>query len=374
VCSTLTRLEGLVLYEPHYTNKEDRQVGQPIYRSFIPVARPGSKELEETYYTGEVLRHQGRGLRFCPQCRQHSFCTRHSFGQSLRYYMERVCRDESMLKLAPYKPLTMLAPIFLTVASQWMVVDQWHTRWVQDYESQLYGEGESHSLLHLNTMLRLSFMRRRSITIYQQLIQEAISHCARIRSPTTGSVQHSSKAGIGADLVLDFQFVLDSMTKTQRRIERNLDLIMNLINLRAAKEAGNLNKYAAIFLPLTTLISFFSISNRYGLGGDLLQHVTLPVTLSVTTSVAMILILWPTILNRYIWTAVRHARDSIVRLSTSLHLLREQHKESTRRKSKQDRATEKEVKHNKMRQGKITMPRLSQLKNEPVSFHTGLDV
>ena len=83
-----------------------------------------------------------------------------------------------MLRSSLSHPLLPLAPVFLIVISQWVALDQWYKSWVQKYESVL--DGDEHTLVRLKEILRESFYGRRSIAVYQNLVNDGLHQCAKI--------------------------------------------------------------------------------------------------------------------------------------------------------------------------------------------------
>lgn len=258
-----------------------------MFREFLTRLNDEDKYLyneSNTLYTGVPLKgrlnHTGP-LSHCRKCRQHSLECRQSFIETLKFYINHTLAEQDMLREARNNIFIVLKDAYRLTASQWMVVHQIFNRDLRELEEML--GVKSLSIIVLNRALERWCKRRAHLLIWKELIQKAKAQCNKdqLDELSITAMTHADVVRLGKDLEEDFNFVADTFESLQDRVEKNIGLVSELINIRSAEEASILSKLVGIFGPLSLSLSLFSLPKPWGFGGDRLGNTTLPVLVAL---------------------------------------------------------------------------------------------
>jgi len=178
-----------------------------------------------------------------------------------------------------HNPFAALHCLYQTVASEWLLVDEYVGRGLGIIAFVL--EHGTQKLHTLQAFLRHLFaMKRRSIR-YTELAQDALRQCEEYGRPLWRSTTKSATAATSNTttspslMVQDFQHVLSRLARTRARIESNIAVLLALVSISEAEQTladgqaiTRLTRVAAVFLPFSAVAAIMAIPKDYlGPGG-----------------------------------------------------------------------------------------------------------
>ncbi len=184
------------------------------------------------------------------------------------------------------------------IASEWLVVNEYVKRELADIEFHL--EKSESTFWQLEAYLRELYRIRRRCNKDRELVMEAATQCRKrgralwpsaMASPDGNDDVVTYSEGRAQELVEDLQFVIDNMSISISRIEKNITLLMGLVTisegrqgLQESRAISFLTLIATIFLPSETVATILGMQTQYGPGTGnfwLLWAVALPLTVLV---------------------------------------------------------------------------------------------
>ncbi|KAF2176590.1 hypothetical protein K469DRAFT_755601 [Zopfia rhizophila CBS 207.26] len=273
-CQKKTNGDGwiaIMLLDPPFRLKPKHGfVGQAEYRN--PGLRPKMKE-------------EFRGDEYKQSFRQ-AFC---------HLLQQRCSADKMYLSTCATDAFLVLYEGYRIIASEWLVANEYIKRELANIELRL--EKTESTFQELEALLKELYRIRRRCNKYCELVTEAASQCKNRGQALWPSTQHGNAEAISLadrharELEADFQYVLDNMTTSISRIEKNITLLMTLVSIgegrQGLQENGGialLTLVATIFLPSETVATVLGLQTRYGPGANkfwVLWAVALPLTLLV---------------------------------------------------------------------------------------------
>jgi Mg2+ and Co2+ transporter CorA len=186
------------------------------------------------------------------------------------------------------------------IASEWLVVNEYVKRELADIEFHL--EKSESSFRQLETYLRELYRIRRRCNKDRELVMEAATQCKKRGQALWPSAMATSDGnedavkfaeGRAQELVEDLQFVIDNMSISISRVEKNITLLMGLVTISEGRQGLQENRailfltlIATVFLPSETVATILGMQTQYGPGTSnfwLLWAIALPLTVLVIT-------------------------------------------------------------------------------------------
>jgi hypothetical protein len=271
LCPYLTFIAIMLLDPPFRLDKEHGAVtvGQSEYRS--PNLRPKMKEeLQSDKY-------------------------RQSFREAFCHLLQQRCSADKMyLKACATDTFLVLYEGYRIIASEWLVANEYIKRELANIELRL--EKTEPTFQELELRLKELYRIRRRCNKYYELVTEAASQCEN-RGQALWPSSHGSADAItfaarhAQELEKDLQYVLNNMSISISRIEKNITLLMALVTISEGRQGIQENKgialltlVATIFLPSETVATILGLQTQYGPGANnfwVLWAVALPLTVLV---------------------------------------------------------------------------------------------
>jgi Mg2+ and Co2+ transporter CorA len=248
-------------------------MGQAEYRS--PNLRPKVKE----EFQGDKYKQSFR-LAFCHLLQQR--CS------SDKIYLRTCATDTFLIFYEGYR----------IIASEWLVANEYIKRELANIELRL--EKTESTFQELELRLKELYRIRRHCNKYRELVIEAASQCKNRGQALWPSSKVTPNGNADAitfakrhsqDLEEDHQYVLDNVSISISRIEKNITLLMALVTIGEGRQGFQENRgialltlVATIFLPSETVATILGLQTQYGPGANnfwVLWAVALPLTVVV---------------------------------------------------------------------------------------------
>ncbi|KAI9675770.1 MAG: hypothetical protein M1817_001137 [Caeruleum heppii] len=186
----------------------------------------------------------------------------------LSLLLNRLATSAPLQRAAPTDIFLLLTDLYLLLASEWLVVDEYVNRELATIEYRL--EKEHPTFRELQAMLKALFILRRRCTRYSELIVEMQTQCQQRGQGSWPRTRTDDLASFAADtatsLVADFAFLHSRACRTIARIEKNINLLTALVSIGEAEQAllkndgvARLTLVAALYLPFSTVAAVLAI-------------------------------------------------------------------------------------------------------------------
>jgi Mg2+ and Co2+ transporter CorA len=229
----------------------------------------------------------------------HSDKYKQSFRLAFCHLLQQRCSSDKMyLRTCATDTFLVFYEGYRIIASEWLVANEYIKRELANIELRL--EKTESTFQELEMRLKELYRIRRRCNKYRELVMEAASQCknrGQALWPSSKVTPHGNADAItftkrhSQDIEEDLQYVLDNMSISISRIEKNITLLMALVTISEGRQGLQENRgialltlVATIFLPSETVATILGLQTQYGPGANnfwVLWAVALPLTVVV---------------------------------------------------------------------------------------------
>jgi Mg2+ and Co2+ transporter CorA len=224
-----------------------------------------------------------------------------SFRLAFCHLLQQRCSSDKMyLRTCATDTFLLFYEGYRIIASEWLVANEYIKRELANIELRL--EKTESTFQELELRLKELYRIRRRCNKYRELVMEAASQCKESGQalwPSSKVTSHGNADAVtfakrhSKELEKDLQYVLDNMSISISRIEKNITLLMALVTISEGRQGLQENRgialltlVATIFLPSETVATILGLQTQYGPGANnfwVLWAVALPLTVTVIT-------------------------------------------------------------------------------------------
>jgi Mg2+ and Co2+ transporter CorA len=211
---------------------------------------------------------------------------------------QRCSLDKMYLRACATDPFLVFYEGYRIIASEWLVANEYIKRELANIELRL--EKTESTFQELELRLKELYRIRRRCNKYRELVMEAASQCenrGQALWPSSEVTLHGNADAStfakrhSQDLEKDLKYVLENMGISISRMEKNITLLMALVNISEGRRGLQENRGIALltlvattFLPSETVATILGLQTQYGPGANnfwVLWAVALPLTVAV---------------------------------------------------------------------------------------------